>query len=371
MVAEADTITAPTATGSDPLLERLLARGFEFDFFQAVWLLERYGAIDVPVGGRGPVGQESFRFRPDISVGFPPTDLRRVTQYPDLTGDRSNYLFEVTFLGLYGVSTPLPLHYAIDLLRSVYQANVAPDPREAAPADAAHPADPGTRSTPTRDFLDVFHHRLISLFYRSWLKYRYNRSFGLPGRDVITDYLVWLIGYAPDSDKATLGVSPIQLLRYAGSLTQRPRSAIMLKGMLLDYWENLSVKVEQCVGRWVPVPPADRNCIGLANCGLGFDLTVGEQVYDLTGSFATTLGPMDWTTYVSFLPGGPRNAETCALVQRFCADPLTFTIELRLRAGEVPEMVLSSGEEGSRLGFTSWVRTEEMPETSVTFRAAG
>ncbi len=367
-MAAANTNLACPTPDRGPLLDRLLTRGFEFDFFQAIWLLERYGTHEVRVGGRGPVGRECLRFRPDIAVGFPPTDLRRVSLCTDPMADRPYYVFEVTFLGLYGVSTPLPLHYAIDLLRSVDEPAAAPASDQPATPTAPDTAL-GVRPTPARDFLDIFHHRLISLFYRSWLKYRYDRNFGLFGRDVITDYLLWLIGYGPDADRAKLGVSPIQLLRYAGTLTQHPRSAPQLEGLLLDYWAGLSVEVAQCVGRWVPISEADRSSVGTANSSLGVDLTVGEQVYDLSGAFSITLGPVDWPTYVTFLPGEARYSETCALVHRFCMDPLTFTVDLRLAAREVPELQLGSGDEAARLGLTSWVRTDEMPETVVTFAA--
>lgn len=351
-----------------PLLERLLTRGWEFDFFQAVWLLERYGGGDVLVGDRGPVGRESFRFRPDVSLGFPATDVRRITRCTDPASDTFYYQAEVTFMGLYGVSTPLPLHYATGILRSVEQSG--PAATETAEPESQQSAARGPGPTPMRDFLDIFHHRLVSLFYRSWLKYRYDRSFGMPDRDVITDYLLWLIGYSRDYTEATVGVPPIRLLRYAGILTQRPRSAVLLEGMLQDYWEDLAVEVQQCGGRWVPISPADRNRTGVANSTLGRDLTVGEQVYDLSGVFNVTIGPMNWTAYLSFLPDKNRFAETRALVKHYCADPLAFTFELRLHTGEIPETGLSSDGEAGRLGLTSWVRTEEMPETSVTFDAS-
>ena len=144
----------------------------------------------------------------------------------------------------------------------------------------------------------------------------------------------------------------------------------MLEGMLLDYWEDLPVGVQQCGGRWVPISAADQNRAGVFNTGLGHDLTIGEEVYDLSGTFNVTIGPLDWTTYVSFLPDGRRFAQTQALVKHYCVDPMSFTFELKLSAGEIPETRLSSDGEAGRLGFTSWVRTVEMLETSVTFDAS-
>ncbi len=351
------------------LLNRLLSHGCTFDFFQAVWLLERYLGGRVAVGERGPVAQESFRFRPDVSMAFPGTDVHSIRRCTDPSGETAFHLIEVTFLGLYGVATPLPLHYATGILRSV-ERDVATDDQDGAQTSGGLAPGRVPGSSPVRDFLDIFHHRLISLFYRSWLKYRYDRTFGQPGRDKITDYLLWLIGYSPGHDKATLGVEPIRLLRYAGAFTQRPRSATMLEGLLRDYWMNHSIEVKQCDGRWVPIPRSDQNRIGAVNSSLGKDLTIGDEVYDLGGAFTVALGPIDWETYLTFLPDGARFAQTRSLVRQFCIDPLSFTFELCLGAGEVPEARLSSDAGAPRLGLTSWVRTDPMPQTSVRFAAS-
>jgi type VI secretion system protein ImpH len=281
--------------------------------------------------------------------------------------EQSYFRLDVTFMGLYGVSTPLPLHYAIDVLRSVDQAPtpvptaLPPDPERPGPAPG-RPGEPAGRGV-----LDIFHHRLISLFYRAGTKSRYDRLFGLPGRDTVTDYLFWLIGCPRSYDRATLGVEPIRLLRYAGILTQQPRSSATLEGLLVDYWETIPIECLQFDGRWLTLATTDLNRLGMANSRLGVDLTVGEQVFDLSGAFRIVAGPVDWPTYVSFLPDGKRYQETRALSRLYSLDPLAFSIEVRLRAGEVPETRLSSSGQAGRLGYTSWVRTQEVGETSVVF----
>ncbi|MBN2563419.1 MAG: type VI secretion system baseplate subunit TssG [Phycisphaerae bacterium] len=355
----------------DGLARRLLSRGWEFDFFRAVWLLERHLGEGVAVGDRGPVDREWIRFRPHVSMGFPPTDVRRITPRKLAGGDRLSYLIDVTFMGLYGVSTPLPLHYAVEILRSVEPTSEAASGGEAF-TDADSSGTPGSQSeaTPVRDFLDLFHHRIISLFYRSWTKYRYDVSFGIPERNVITDYLIRLVGCMPSYSERMLGVEPLRLIRYAGMLTRHPSSAIDLEGILLDFWEDTPIKVEQFSGRWVPLATEDMNRTGMLNSRLGVDLTVGEQVYDLSGAFRISVGPVDWETYMSFLPDGVSHHRMRSLTKLYCHDPLAFTIEVRIRAGEVPETRLSSTEETGRLGFTSWVRTEDVGETSVVFHGS-
>lgn len=369
-MADAHAATATQSASGDALLERLLTRGWEFDFFPAVWLLERYASDRLPVGHRGPVVKEAFRFRPEVSVGFPSTDVRQITQCGEPVDREGFYQVDVTFMGLYGVSSPLPLHYSIDILRTVEpRGETVDEPVEGAAANRLPPPLQESNPTPTRDFLDVFHHRLISLFYRSWLKYRYDKQFGATGRDVLTGYLMWLVGCPSGFGESDLGLSPVRMIRYAGVLTQHPKSSATLEGVLSDYWGGLPIRVEQCVGRWVPLSAADMNVVGLANSTLGVDLTVGEQVYDLNGTFNVVLGPVDWETYQAFLPDGLAFAETRSLVRLHCCDPLGFTVEVRLLEDQVPQMALSSEPQAGRLGYTSWVRTDQMGAVSVTFES--
>ncbi len=359
------------ASAGHALRDRLLHRGWEVDFFQAVWLLERHLVNGVAVGDRGPVADESLRFRPDVELGFPPTDVRRITQCERSDGGSPYFQIDVTFMGLYGVATPLPLHYAVDILRSTERSTSAEAETDPAPG---RPEQPGTSTqpsdtTPVRSFLDLFHHRLISMFYRSWTKYRYDVSFGIPNRDVITPYLLWLIGCSPGDDADLLGLPPLRLLRYAGMWTAHPKSAVSLEGLLSDYWVDIPIEVRQFSGRWVPLASTDMNQMGVGNSRLGVDLTVGEQVYDLSGAFTIAVGPVDWETYRTFLPDGDRFNATRRLTQYYGDDPLSFDIDVTLRGGEAPETSLSSDDGAGRLGFTSWVRTEDVPETIVTFDA--
>jgi len=368
-----DTMSEPNDTfgphRGGTLLGRLLRRGWEFDFFQAAWLLERYGIDRTPLGDRGPVASEGLRFRPHIALGFPSTDLRRVTEIENATSGSQFYQLDVTFMGLYGVATPLPLHYAISILRSVERSPVAGS-RANDSGDSAETDSTEFDSSPTRDFLDIFHHRILSLFYRAWTKYRYDKTFGMAQRDSITGYMLKLIGCLDGFDESAVGVDPVRLIRYSGLLTQHPMSAVSIEGMLADFWDGIEVHVDQFVGRWVPLAPVDMNHIGVTNSEPGLNLILGEQVYDLSGAFGVTLGPMNWETYLRFLPDGESFAQTRSLVQLACPDPLAFTFEIKLEADQVPPLQLCSDDQASRLGYTSWVRTDEMAETSVVFDAS-
>ena len=127
-------------------LNYLLEQGREFSFYQAVRWLERLHPRAQPLGRAGSPEQEKVRLRPSTSLAFPPTDLEGVE--PQSHGDKIQ--ITTTFFGLYGSDTPLPYSYA-EHIAQISQEHY------------------GRR---VRSFLDIFHHRLLSLLYRAWDKYR-------------------------------------------------------------------------------------------------------------------------------------------------------------------------------------------------------
>jgi len=362
-------VDSPRPQPSPAALETVAAEGHRFDFFQIVWLLQRFTNDATPVGGPGPIAGEALRFRPHLSMGFPATDVRRITPLRDDDGKVDRFRIDATFLGLYGVSTPLPLHYAIRVLRTVQEQNQHADAAAVEQSGEAGEDDTFFQSSPLRDLLDLVHHRILSFFFRAWLKYRHYAAFPLNQSDPMSDYLSWLIGCPPHFDDATLGVPRLQLIRYAGTLTQHPRSAASLEGMLRDFWPGLPFQTRQAVGRWVALPPSNMHRMGAANSSLGIDISVGEQVHDLSGAFDIILGPVDWGTYQAFLPDAGEFKRVHALTRLFCVDRLGFSVEIQLLPDQVPEMTLGGTGPGSRLGYTSWVRTGPMGPVSVRFEA--
>ena len=138
----ADTSGQPNS----PMIDDLFTHGHEFSFAQVMRLARMYlgagGARELPE----VPWQERVRVRPDLSLAFPAADVARVER----TGQNgADLLVTTTFLGLYGVSSPLPTHYTEDLM-------------DEAAAD----------SSVSRDFLDIIHQRLYQLYFQCWSKYR-------------------------------------------------------------------------------------------------------------------------------------------------------------------------------------------------------
>ena len=133
---------------TDPsVAEVLLEEGYRFDFFEAVRVLERVFPHRHAVGRDANPVQEVVRFRSRLSLAFPPSAIHGVTEVDG--GDRPVEM-TVAFMGLTGPSGVLPRHYTELLLERTRR-----------------------KDNTLRDFLDLFNHRVISLFYRAWEKYRF------------------------------------------------------------------------------------------------------------------------------------------------------------------------------------------------------
>ena len=119
-------------------------------FFQAVRYLER--APGAPrVGREGPASKEVLRLRPSLSLAFAPSDIEGAESLPATAERPARARLTTRFLGLYGVTSPLPTHYSERLWENVTHEG----------------------QTRLREFLDIFHHRLLSFLYRSWTRHHY------------------------------------------------------------------------------------------------------------------------------------------------------------------------------------------------------
>ena len=124
-----------------------------------MYLLELVDGDRLPVGLQGPPDREAVRFRALPSMNFPPSSIYS--------------------LGKSRVQPNGPLHPP-PVMTVAFFGLTGPERRA---ADPLHPAiikqlerGRGDERTALRDWLDLFNHRLTSLFYRSWEKYR----FGVP-----------------------------------------------------------------------------------------------------------------------------------------------------------------------------------------------
>lgn len=331
-----------------PLTEALTTRAARFSFFQLVRLLERYYRPPARVGCHGPASAEILRFRPEASLGFPAGDISGLELIHAAGSASPRFRITTGFLGLYGSTSPLPSFYSEDILWE----------------------DPD--NTRVRDFLDIFNHRLISLFYRCWQKYRYQAEFEDEKDDRFTMGLFALIGLGTPALRQAAGLAdPRRFLHFSALLHQQPHSASALERLIRDYFEEIPVEIEQCTARWVPIRQEQLVSLGQSNCRLGLDCTIGSRVLGRRGSFRIRIGPLEYEQFLEFLPDQESYRTLRRLVGLFISDRLEFDVLVRVRRWSRLQLISKGvGQSLPRLGWNTRLFSEppdEHKEESVVF----
>jgi type VI secretion system protein ImpH len=302
-----------------------------FDFFQAVRLLLRMYAGREPVGHFVNPNREAVRFAVRQSLSFPPNTI------DEIQWDGKILCMRVAFMGLTGPAGVLPQSYS-ELIVSRARA----------------------RDHTLADFLDIFNHRMISLFYRAWEKYRFGTIYERDGIDRVSQYLMALIGLGTPGLQNRLAVPDETLLFYTGLLSLQTRSATALKHILESYFE-VPVEVEEFVGVWRELDD-DNLCVfedaDSYSHQLGVGTVVGDAIWDQQSRIRLRLGPLTEQQYLSFLPTGTAYVPLRELTRFFCGPDLEVEAQLILKQPEVPRCDLGKdGESGPRLGWFTWIKS--------------
>lgn len=334
----------PTARSVAPdpgaALERALrSEPTSFGAFQAVRLLTRLHPERAAVGGWADPASEVVRFSVPPSFGFPPSEVHALRPP---AGGEGPFRMAVNFFGLTGPQAVLP---------HVYTQHAAERAR--------------ARDTTFRDFLDLFHHRALSLFYRAWAKPRAVIGHEGGEDDWLLDHLLDLGGIGTHGLRGRLPVADSALGYYAGLLAPAARPADGLARLVGDYFD-VPAAVEQFVGEWRRVDGRGQCTLGTddqpAMLGLG---VVGDEAWDPQARVRLRLGPLTREQFDSFLPGGSAHEALRGLARLYADDQVGVDAQLVLDRGAVAPCVLGfplggSGACGPPLGRGTWLVSRPM-----------
>jgi len=332
------TYRPPATPAPDARVERALRdEPTAFSFFQAVRLLSRLRPTRAPVGGWADPASEIARFSASTSLGFPPSEIQTLVLPDETRGDASGPArMMVNFLGLTGPQGVLPHVYT-----------------EQAAALAR------AKDTALRDFLDLFNHRVLSLFYRAWKSHRSPVLQEEGADDRVHDHLLDLAGLGTEGMHGRLPVPDAALAFYAGLLARRVRPADGLARLVGDYFD-VAAEVEEFVGEWRRVDERGQCTMGDdGEAGrLGFGV-LGNAAWDPQARVRLRLGPLTRAQYDAFLPGGAAHEALRALARLYAADEVGVDAQLVLARGEVPPCVLGPPARDApsppRLGRGTWL----------------
>ena len=307
------------AVAWERLREELEERPGSFDFFQAVRVL-----------GNLQRGADAVRFSTNSDLAFPSSQIESLH-----VCDTGRVEIAVNFLGLTGPMGALPYFYS-ELINDRERA------KDFAP----------------KSFLDIFHHRLVALFYRAWQKHRFPVLWEQNQPDGVSEVLLALLGLLTDGLQDRQRVPDQDLSFYAGLLAIQTRPASTLEQILADYFETAAA-IEQFCGGWFLLPESSQCRLGNESCfeQLEEGAVLGDAVWNQQSKVRIKLGPMPLARYLEFLPTGKAHPRLEALVDFFASRQFDFELQLVLERTEAPELELGAE---LPLGWCSWLDTSEL-----------
>ncbi len=315
-----------TAAKAVALSLELESEPYRFGFFNALRRLET-AYPDKPRLGRGRrPSDDPVRLAQEPSLAFAPSMISSYTQSKDGKPDRISELF----FGVFGPNGPLPLHlteYARDRLRNNSDATFS-------------------------RFADIFHHRLLCLFYRAWANGEPTVSFDRPETDDFATYLGALMGIALPAMRDADVLEDRAKLHHVGLYSNHVRNADGLRATLECFFD-MPVEIEEFTGEWMALPDNCRLRLGESpeTGTLGINATLGARVWGCQQKIRITMGPVGLSDLWRLLPGSDSLDRLVAVVRNYVFDELNWDLRLILKKEQVPELRL--GKSG-HLGWTTW-----------------
>lgn len=308
-------------------IEALTIRASRIEFVTLVEHLEHLFGEHPAVGTAARVEDEPLRFRHDASLIFHSSDVVRLRFLAS-----GRYELTTTFLGATGSVSPLATFFTEDLLR----------------ADAQDGAQLGA-------FYDLFHHRLLALFYRAKQRGRPAFRRSALGTDATTRRAAAFVGLP--AARSHEPVSPTKLLGRARTFATRPGSLPALQSALDLAFPGIPIHLVDFVPRPMQVGASHRLRVGRSNHQLGHSARLGRSLTGPAEALRICVGPVDRATFDAFLVGGIEHTRVRELVDQVSGGLHHFELELATHPGEELRAQLGGG--GSRataLGRDALVR---------------
>jgi len=326
MPREAD-VELRSGEGAAGLLRRLSETPWEFDLFQAMRMIEALCAQRARIGESRRPADDPVRFAQEASLAFAPAAL---AAFEPATQKSPPRLVQ-RVLGLLGPNGALPIHlteWGRDRARNH--------------GDAAF-----------LRFLDIFHHRMLSLFYRAWAQAQPAVSLDRPRQDYFGRRLAALCGLGAPALGGRDSAPDFVKLAHAGVFGRQVRNAECLQIVLENHF-RVAVRIEEFVGHWLSISPEQHSRLGArgAFSRLGEDAVLGERTWHAQSRFRVVIGPLSFRDYERFLPRGGSSRPLHDLIRLYVGVEHSWEIKLVLKKTEVPLAWLGNSV---WVGWSSWL----------------
>jgi len=291
----------------------------KYHIFQALRLIEAAYADKPRLGRSRRPKQDAVRLKQRIDMAFASSTVARFVPQDEKTGapgELAQYMF-----GLFGPNGPLPLHFT----------------------EYAYNRQRSFRDPTFKAFGDMFHHRMLSLFYRAYASGEPTSSFDRKGEvDPFAQKVAAFAGLRGAALSDRDAMPDLAKLRYAGRLAHGARNEEGLLALISGFF-GAPASMESFVGTWLELDPKDTWELGNPHkpAKLGQSCSIGSKVWTRQAKFRFRVGPVGLADYKRLLPGGDSLKRLKALVNNYMGEAMMWDMNLVLKAGEAEPAMLA------------------------------
>lgn len=324
---------------AEHLYQALEERPGRYDLFQAMRRIEAAHPQWPRLGDALRPGDEPLRLAGEPALNFAPGAISRLER----PANRVPRLVQ-RVLGLFGPNGGLPIHLT-----------------EYARERVMHHGDRTFAA-----FADMLLHRFGLFFYRAWARANPLAGMDRPSDAPVVRQVGALMGLVEPSLRERDALGDYAKFYFAGRLARSVRDADGLEAWVRLRF-GVAVQVQQFCGHWMPLERDERTRLRRHGAqALGRGATLGASVWDVQHKFRIHIGPLDWESFLRFLPGGQDLDALQALVRQYVGFEFVWDLQLLLRGPMVPAWPLGRQREVGQLGRTAWMnrpaaRTQASP----------
>ncbi|MCW8806371.1 MAG: type VI secretion system baseplate subunit TssG [Ignavibacteriaceae bacterium] len=329
-------MAAESGRNSSGLIEDLVKNGPSYNIWQAIWLSENLTGKLNPDRKEFLLDQKGLNFRPDDKYEYPPKDIRSISFDNDII------TFVLTFMGLYGINSPLPrcYHEPVSMQQRLL----------------------GSGEVPLQNFFDIFNNRFYWLYYNSWKKFRYYLylNSGRPNNK-ITERISSFTGRELFKRTGESNLNDFLLLKFSGIFSLRTRNKAGLLILLKFIFPNYKIKIREFVPRWIELSGAPS--LGDDNFSLGKNSFAGKYILDRMSRICIEIGVVTFEEYLGFLPGTKNSDKLKELLKLYLNDGLEFDFLFKINSNTILDV--SWNDQRLKLGSTLWMGKPKESEEKV------
>lgn len=310
------------------LIELLRTSPDSFEFDQAIRILEMLSPHKIPLGEGSVPEKEVASLKARTYLEIPNREIHGLAM--GSTTDHTP-IFWLNFLSALGREGALPMVDTERLLEKLRRKDFA-----------------------FQDFLDIFHHRLLSIRNRIRKKYFPGIQQISPDKTSIGFILKSFVGISLPSFQDRLTLPDRSLLHYSGLLWQKPKSAKGLE-VILKHFFKLNVTISPFKGAWRQLEADQVTRIGKSGAYniLGKTASLGTQVWDTSRYLEIELSPKTRDQFESFIKGNKGFDELRDLVYMYFGYEIGF--RLRIKTPALLQTPTRLGTSQARLGYSTWI----------------